>query len=70
MSRRVSNGKSRETGPVNGRPLTEQLFDRISRRAYELYELRGGAHGHDAEDWLEAERQVREGITAESKEKD
>ncbi|MBU6433521.1 MAG: DUF2934 domain-containing protein [Nitrospirae bacterium] len=30
----------------------------IAQRAYELYEQRGYAHGHDREDWIEAERQI------------
>jgi hypothetical protein len=30
----------------------------IARRAYELFEARGGLHGHDLDDWLEAERQI------------
>ena len=29
-----------------------------ARRAYELYLARGGAHGHDVEDWLQAEREL------------
>ena len=33
--------------------------DDIARRAYELYELRGGDHGRDWEDWLQAERELR-----------
>jgi hypothetical protein len=32
--------------------------DDIARRAYELFLARGGAEGHDVEDWLEAERQL------------
>jgi hypothetical protein len=32
--------------------------DRIARRAYELYELRGRENGHELEDWLRAEREV------------
>ena len=32
--------------------------DRIAARAYELYLQRGGAHGRETEDWLEAEREV------------
>jgi hypothetical protein len=32
----------------------------IERRAYELYERRGGEHGLHDDDWLEAERQLRE----------
>jgi hypothetical protein len=34
--------------------------ERIQRRAYERYEERGGEHGHDQEDWYEAERENRE----------
>jgi len=30
----------------------------IARRAYELYLRRGGTHGYDIEDWLEAEREL------------
>ena len=33
--------------------------DAISRRAYERFEERGQEHGHDQEDWFEAERDVR-----------
>ena len=32
--------------------------DEVAARAYELWEGRGGAHGRDREDWLEAERQL------------
>lgn len=32
--------------------------ERIAARAYELYLARGGAHGSDWEDWLNAEREV------------
>jgi Protein of unknown function (DUF2934) len=31
----------------------------IARRAYELFLERGGEHGHDWEDWLAAERELR-----------
>jgi hypothetical protein len=34
--------------------------DAIARRAYEIYESRGGDHGGDLDDWLQAEREVRE----------
>ena len=36
------------------------LEDEIRRRAYEIYLERGSAHGDDQEDWLLAERQVRD----------
>lgn len=39
--------------------LTEEDFRaQIARRAHELYEHRGWAHGFDLYDWLEAERQI------------
>ncbi len=59
MSRKEKNGEMRKTGSVNGAPLSDQLLERISQRAFELYELRGGTHGHDTEDWFEAEQQIR-----------
>jgi hypothetical protein len=31
----------------------------IARRAYELYEQRGGEHGRDLDDWLFAEIELR-----------
>jgi hypothetical protein len=30
----------------------------IAQRAYELFVERGGAHGHDVEDWLTAESEL------------
>ena len=31
----------------------------IARRAYDHYLARGREHGHDVEDWLQAERELR-----------
>jgi len=31
----------------------------VARRAYELYLERGSEHGHDLDDWLLAERELR-----------
>src|ERR1051326_6868948 len=36
----------------------------IARRAYQLYEERGGGHGHDLDDWLQAERELRPALTS------
>jgi HSP20 family protein len=38
--------------------LSQEFNDLISRRAYELFELRGSEHGHDREDWLQATSEV------------
>jgi len=40
----------------SGRPNTE---NDIRRRAYELYEKRGRSEGHALDDWLQAEREMR-----------
>ncbi len=34
-------------------------LDEIALRAYQIYQRRGGMHGHDVDDWVEAERQLR-----------
>lgn len=34
--------------------------DEVARKAYELYQSRGGYHGADFDDWIEAERQVKQ----------
>jgi hypothetical protein len=36
----------------------QEVNERIAAKAYELYEKRGYVHGHDWEDWFEAERLV------------
>ena len=41
----------------NADPPTE---DDIRRRAYQRYLERGGGHGLDFDDWLEAERELRQ----------
>jgi hypothetical protein len=33
----------------------------IAQRAYERFVTRGGEHGHDQEDWFEAERELTGG---------
>ncbi len=33
--------------------------EQIAKRAYEIYRARGGTHGYDIEDWLQAERELR-----------
>jgi hypothetical protein len=38
--------------------------DAIARRAFEFYCARGGGHGQDVDDWLQAERELKYGATA------
>lgn len=40
--------------------MKDTLHDEVAKVAYELHEKRGGAHGYDLDDWLEAERIVME----------
>lgn len=47
-------------------PLSPELRERVAQKAYELYEKRGGIHGRDIADWLEAERLVMAGSKAKS----
>jgi Protein of unknown function (DUF2934) len=38
--------------PANGN-------NEVARRAYDLYFARGCEHGHDVDDWLQAERELQ-----------
>jgi hypothetical protein len=40
----------------------------IRKKAYELHEQRGGQHGRELEDWLEAERTVKTEMKKRNKE--
>ena len=44
--------------PDDERGQPDQAQPTIAHRAYTLYEQRGCIHGHDLEDWFEAERQI------------
>ena len=39
-----------------------QLQEEIRRRAYELYEERGGGEGCELDDWLQAEAEVTQSM--------
>lgn len=45
---------------ANQSSLTEEHPNQeaVARRAYELYQARGGEPGHELEDWLSAEQEV------------
>ncbi len=51
--------KSASSGPdVEPVSSSEDRLQRIAQRAYELHLSRGSEHGHDLDDWLEAEREI------------
>jgi len=49
-----------KTEPRKNVVVPIKLEDEIRRRAYELYVQRGSTPGSEAEDWLTAEREVRQ----------
>src|SRR5215469_583380 len=50
-TKKLSSETRRNVAPIN-------LEDEIRRRAYELYEQRGCAPGHENDDWLIAESEI------------
>ena len=54
---RISRPSNGGGNAANGEPFSDR--DSIARRAYEIYQSRGGQHGADLDDWLEAERQLK-----------
>lgn len=44
----------------------ERLQEATSARAYELYLSRGAEDGHDLDDWLQAETEIRQRARSES----
>jgi len=55
--------KPTEKSSTGNEPRTTEnstKHEEIELRAYQLYEERGGAHGQDVEDWLQAERELVE----------
>ena len=53
---KAPRSRSGATRAAANRPAA--TAEHIARRAYELFELRGAAHGHDWDDWLSAEREL------------
>lgn len=46
------------TGPSQIEWEVQQLQITIARRAFEFFQLRGGEHGHDWDDWFRAESEL------------
>ena len=44
--------------PIQEGALSDELQERIAKRAYELYLERGRREGCDVEDWVDAEREI------------
>lgn len=52
----------RPSGSANPIELPDGMWERIAKKAHELWNARGCREGHDLEDWLEAESIVMEEI--------
>ena len=60
--RRRKGSQRRTTGKSNGNGSNGSISnDEVARKAYELYMSRGGGHGADFDDWIEAEKQLKQG---------
>ena len=63
---KAADGKDKNRAPEatesNDAPVTQHSTtdEEIQRRAYEIYLSRGASDGHDLEDWLQAERDLRQ----------
>jgi len=60
-SKKPGTKSSRQTS-ARKRPTSspEPTREEIERRAYEIYLERGGTEGCEMEDWLQAERELRQ----------
>jgi hypothetical protein len=58
--RQRSERRSRQAvaADLSGGP-SSPTYDQVRSRAYELYEARGCEDGHDLDDWLQAELELR-----------
>jgi hypothetical protein len=53
------SGSSSPSGNVpSGNGSSNPTFEEIAEAAYQRYLSRGGSHGQDFDDWIEAEREL------------
>jgi hypothetical protein len=57
---RTNDWNDQQQQPPRVDDHTRPVDEEIAQRAYELYLARGGGHGSDLEDWLEARRQLED----------
>ena len=58
-----ANGPAKARRPAAKKPNSNGAIpdELVAKRAYEIYQSRGEQHGGELDDWLEAERQLRQG---------
>ncbi len=57
---RKKKTSTRPTRTGKGPGPAPASLEEVARRAYELYLARGGEPGREQEDWLQAERELRQ----------
>ena len=57
--RRSAGGSAPRSVAANGDSRSMPSHDEIAEAAYRRYLSRGGQHGRDFDDWLEAEHELR-----------
>jgi len=60
MIRKLKKALESAMGDNSKRVSREEFMQLIQKKSYELYEKRGCQSGNDLEDWLNAERLVKE----------
>ena len=56
--------------PESLRDQMQNMFDAVSRRAYEIFESNGRSFGHDIENWFQAENELFEPLHTDITESD
>ena len=51
---------ARQPRTITSFKRSEPTNEQIAARAYEIFLRRGASHGSDLEDWLQAERELRQ----------
>jgi Protein of unknown function (DUF2934) len=59
-AKNINKAEAGETLDDQTLGLNEPAREEIERRAYELYLRRGEVHGYEQDDWLQAERELKE----------
>ena len=57
--RDAASERSTAASAAPGNAAQDPTYDEIAEAAYRRYLSRGGTHGRDFDDWVEAERELR-----------
>jgi hypothetical protein len=55
----MKSSRDGHPAPIANTTLAQPTKVDIARRAYQIYLARGGSHGCDLHDWLQAERELK-----------